>query len=155
MQGGDPSGLRTRSVGLQGWAVRSVRQRRRVGRRRRSGLWPARGEDWEVGAARPRGETQEGGPWPVWEKDQLTPLSTLKGRTLTSSMNRISGPPSIVLDRKNGGFGVPNRAKLVGKPLLCFQSELRTLTPNSKAAPGAPLLFHHTGDQPGDLQGGE
>lgn len=51
-----------------------------------------------------RGDTAEGHPWPVWEKDQLTPLSAFKGRTLTSSVDRISGLPSIVLDRKNEDF---------------------------------------------------
>lgn len=56
------------------------------------------------GGASTRGDTEEGDPGPVWEKDQLTPLSTFKGRTLTSSVNRVSGPPSTVLDRKNGGF---------------------------------------------------
>ena len=75
-------------MGLQGWAVRSVLKRRKVGSGHRSGLGPGlwRGLGGREGAST-RGDTEEGDPWPIWEKDLLTPLSTFKGRSLTSSIN--------------------------------------------------------------------
>lgn len=86
-----------------------------MGRRRRSGLWPARrGRTGRSGQRAPRGETQEGGPWPVWEKIQLH-ASLDSPRTLHLLDEQNLRPSSIVLDRKTEVFGVPNRAKLGGK----------------------------------------